>query len=254
MNGQNHSEDFTGEVKTDFGFTQVKESEKAKQVKGVFNQVAAKYDLMNDLLSLGLHRWWKKRTIDAAGVQPGMKILDIAGGTGDMTLGFANKLNNSGEIWLTDINAEMLKIGRKRLKNNKLDVPVAICDAEKLPFASDSFDIIIVAFGLRNMTHKDKALKEMLRVCKPGGKVMVLEFSKTAPWLSPLYDFYSFKFMPWLGQKIAGASADYRYLAESIRMHPDQRTLAELMKGVGFSSVKWNNFTFGITALHIGYK
>jgi len=239
---------------TDFGFTKVPEDQKAHQVKEVFNEVATKYDLMNDLLSFGLHRLWKRRMIQKADPQAGMRVLDIAGGTGDITIGLAKYCGGKAEIWLTDINEEMLKIGRKRRISAGFDGPCAICDAEKLPYKDDSFDVITVAFGLRNMTHKDVALKEMLRVCKPGGKVLVLEFSKPQAWLAPLYDFYSFKFMPWLGQKVAGSSDDYRYLAESIRMHPNQETLAGIMRDQGFNNVEWTNFNFGITALHVGYK
>ncbi len=248
------SQNSKSEKLTDFGFTQVREDDKVNQVRQVFDEVAPKYDLMNDLLSFGLHRWWKRKTIDIADPRPGMRILDIAGGTGDLSLAFAKRIGNTGEIWLTDINGEMLKVGRKRLLQANVDIPVAKCDAENLPFPDETFDIITVAFGLRNMTHKDVALKEMCRVLKPNGKLLVLEFSKPQRWLTPIYDFYSFKFMPWLGKKIAGSSDDYRYLAESIRMHPDQETLAGIMSSSGFKRVEWINFNWGITALHMCYK
>lgn len=244
----------SSEKMTDFGFAKVAEHEKASQVKEVFNEVAPKYDLMNDLLSFGLHRLWKKKTIEMAQVTPEMRILDVAGGTGDMTIAYAKATQRRGEIWLTDINEEMLKVGRKRLEGENLSLPVAVCDAEFLPFSDGYFDRVTVAFGLRNMTHKDRALREMCRVLKPGGRLLVLEFSKPARWLSPFYDLYSFKFMPWLGKMIAGSSDDYRYLAESIRMHPDQQTLAGIMKESGFEKVEWINLNWGITALHIGYK
>lgn len=239
---------------TDFGFHQVPEDEKEKQVKEVFDQVAPKYDLMNDVLSFGMHRIWKHKTIEAAGILPGMKVLDIAGGTGDMSLLVQKKFAGNGEGWLTDINHEMLNIGNRRLSEAGFRPYVITCDAEHLPFPEDYFDVIVLSYGLRNMTHKDAALKEMSRVLKKGGRLMVLEFSKPDAWLKPFYDFYSFKVMPFLASKIAGHSENYRYLAESIRMHPDQKTLAKIMRNSGFDRVEWKNFTFGITALHIGYK
>lgn len=238
---------------TDFGYTQIPEEEKESHVKEVFDEVAPKYDIMNDVLSFGLHRVWKKYTINRAGLAPGMNVLDIAGGTGDLSLAMARRIGN-GNLWLTDININMLRIGKKRMQAENLKADYAVCDAEALPFPDNYFDVVTVAFGLRNMTHKDKALKEMLRVCKPSGKVMVLEFSKVDRWLAPLYDFYSFKLMPWLASLITGKAENYRYLVESIRMHPDQKTLATIMKNVGMKNVSWTNLNFGITALHIGHK
>ena len=253
MNEQNQKEN-RAEKLTDFGFSKVKEADKEKQVKAVFDQVAPKYDLMNDVLSFGMHRLWKQYAIDRAEIQPGMKVLDIAGGTGDMSLLVQKKLSGTGEVWLSDINHEMLKIGDERLKNAGYHPYVLTCDAEYLPFPDGYFDVLIVSFGLRNMTHKDRALREMQRVLKPGGRLMVLEFSKPVALMRPFYDFYSFKVMPFLSAKIAGHSENYRYLAESIRMHPDQKTLAKIMREAGFERVEWKNLTFGITALHIGYK
>ena len=238
---------------TDFGYQTIPEEEKESHVKEVFDEVAPKYDIMNDVLSFGMHRAWKKYTIDKACVKPGMRVLDIAGGTGDISIALAGKVGD-GNVWLTDINMNMLRIGRRRMMEHNYSAHYATCDAEALPFPDNSFDVITVAFGLRNMTHKDRALKEMLRVCKPGGKVMVLEFSKPDKWLAPFYDFYSFKLMPWIAAKITGKPENYRYLVESIRMHPDQHTLATIMQNVGMSNVSWTNLTFGITALHIGYK
>lgn len=258
MNRENQKISSEADKMTDFGFSKVKEEEKEKQVKVVFDQVAPKYDLMNDILSFGMHRFWKHHTIGAAGLNPGMKILDIAGGTGDISLLANEKIKGKGEIWLTDINHEMLKIGARRLASaesgEKTRHYVANCDAEHLPFHDEYFDVVLVSYGLRNMTHKDKALREMQRVLKKGGRLMVLEFSKPSLWLRPFYDFYSFKIMPFLAAKLAGHSENYRYLAESIRMHPDQKTLAKIMRDAGFGQVKWENLTFGITALHIGYK
>src|SRR5690606_37472680 len=191
--------------------------------------VAGKYDVMNDLMSGGLHRLWKAFTIAQAGVRPGFKVLDIAGGTGDLAKAFAKKAGPTGEVWLTDINESMLRVGRDRLLNKGLALPTLLCDAEKLPFQSNYFDRVSVAFGLRNMTHKEQALAEMRRVLKPGGKLLVLEFSRVAKPLAPAYDWYSFNILPWLGKKVAGDEESYRYLAESIRMHPDQETLAQMM-------------------------
>lgn len=243
----------TNEHLTDFGYQTIPEEEKESHVKEVFDEVAPKYDIMNDVLSFGMHRLWKKYTVDKAAVKPGMNVLDIAGGTGDLLIAMADKIGD-GKLWLTDINLSMLRIGKKRMKQHHFDAYYTTCDAEALPFPDDYFDVITVAFGLRNMTHKDRALKEMLRVCKPGGKVMVLEFSKPDKWLAPFYDFYSFKLMPWIAAKITGKAENYRYLVESIRMHPDQHTLATIMQDVGMKNVSWTNLTFGITALHIGYK
>lgn len=239
---------------TDFGFEKIAESEKEAHVKEVFDEVAPKYDLMNDVLSFGLHRLWKRDAVNTAKVRPDMKVLDIAGGTGDMSLLIAPRLGKNGQLWLTDINHEMLKIGKQRLQKKGFQPEVCYCDAERLPFKEESFDLVIVAFGLRNMTHKDTALSEMYRVLKKGGRVLVLEFSKASRFLSPFYDFYSFKVMPFLASKITGRPENYRYLVESIRMHPNQQTLAKIMRSVGFEGVSWKNYSFGITALHSGYK
>lgn len=242
------------EKSTHFGFEQVEESEKAGRVAGVFDSVAGKYDVMNDVMSVGLHRVWKAFTVRQANVRPGMKVLDIAGGTGDLVQAFAKRTGPSGEVWLTDINGAMLAAGRDRLLDAGLMLPLAQCDAEELPFASGRFDIVSVAFGLRNMTHKDAALAEMQRVLKPGGRLLVLEFSRIWQPLAPLYDAYSFNVLPWLGRKIAGDSDSYRYLAESIRVHPSQQELAQMMEQAGFDSVQWFNLTAGICALHVGTK
>jgi demethylmenaquinone methyltransferase / 2-methoxy-6-polyprenyl-1,4-benzoquinol methylase len=239
---------------THFGYQKVNEEEKAGKVAGVFHSVAKNYDLMNDLMSLGLHRVWKAFTIEASGAAPGMKVLDIAGGTGDLARAFAKRVGPSGQVWLTDINSSMLAEGRNRLMDEGVMLPVALADAEALPFASDSFDIVSVAFGLRNMTHKDKALAEMCRVAKPGGKVLVLEFSKVAKPLEGVYDLYSFKVLPFLGKAVAKDAASYQYLAESIRMHPDQETLAGMMEAAGLTRVRYHNLTGGVVALHIGTK
>ena len=240
--------------KTHFGFTTVDEKEKAQKVAGVFHSVAAKYDVMNDLMSGGLHRVWKAFTIGRANVRPGQKVLDIAGGTGDLAKAFAKAAGPTGEVWLTDINASMVRVGRDRLLDKGIITPTLLCDAEKLPFPDHYFDVVTVAFGLRNMTHKDMALAEMRRVLKPGGKVLVLEFSKVWEPLTKAYDLYSFKLLPWLGERIAGDSESYRYLAESIRMHPDQDTLKALMESAGLEAVQYYNLTGGIVALHQGTK
>jgi demethylmenaquinone methyltransferase/2-methoxy-6-polyprenyl-1,4-benzoquinol methylase len=239
---------------THFGFEQVDAAEKAQRVAGVFDSVASKYDLMNDLMSAGLHRWWKAFTVRQADVRPGMKVLDIAGGTGDLARAFARRAGTQGLVVLTDINGAMLREGRNRLLDHGLMLPLAQCDAEQLPFASNTFDVVSVAFGLRNMTHKDAALAEMRRVTRPGGKVMVLEFSRVWQPLAPVYDAYSFNVLPWLGKKFAGDSDSYRYLAESIRMHPSQDELARLMEQSGLESVQWFNLTAGVCALHVGRK
>ena len=239
---------------THFGFEQVDEEVKAERVAGVFDSVASRYDLMNDVMSAGLHRVWKAFTVRHANVRPGMKVLDIAGGTGDLAKAFAKNAGASGEVWLTDINGSMLAEGRDRLLDAGLDLPLAQCDAEKLPFASGHFDRVSVAFGLRNMTHKDVALAEMARVLRPGGKLLVLEFSRIWQPLAPLYDAYSFNVLPWLGRKLAGDSDSYRYLAESIRMHPPQDELAQMMERAGLEDVQWFNLTAGVCALHVGTK
>lgn len=239
---------------THFGFRTVQENEKSRHVRGVFDSVASRYDLMNDLMSAGLHRLWKRFAIAQSGVRSGQRVLDIAGGTGDLSRAFADRVGPQGEVWLTDINYEMLSRGRDRLVDQGRVLPVAQCDAEKLPFPTDHFDCVTVAFGLRNMTHKDRALGEMYRVLKPGGRLLVLEFSQVWKPLAPAYDFYSFQVLPRLGEIVAKDSESYRYLAESIRMHPDQETLKTLMETVGFERVEYFNLTAGVVALHRGYK
>jgi demethylmenaquinone methyltransferase/2-methoxy-6-polyprenyl-1,4-benzoquinol methylase len=239
---------------THFGFETVPEAEKASRVASVFDSVASRYDLMNDLMSMGMHRLWKAFAIGQAALRPGMKVLDVAGGTADLARAFAKRVGPTGQVWLTDINAAMLRVGRDRMTDDGLLMPTAQCDAEQLPFASDMFDCVSVAFGLRNMTHKDRALAEMYRVLKPGGRLLVLEFSKVAKPIAPLYDLYSFKLLPWLGQRIAGDADSYRYLAESIRMHPDQETLRTMMLDAGFDRVDIHNMSGGIVALHKGIK
>lgn len=239
---------------THFGFSKVDENEKAQKVAGVFHSVASKYDVMNDLMSLGLHRIWKSFTIGYANALPGQKVLDIAGGTGDLAYAFSQKVGKSGEVWLSDINASMLGVGRDRMIDKGEILPCVQFDAEKIPFSKNYFDVVTVSFGLRNMTHKEVALHEMCRVTKPGGKTMVLEFSKPVEVLKPAYDLYSFKVLPWLGKTIANDAASYQYLAESIRMHPDHETLKAMMLDVGFDAVEVHRMTGGIVALHIGYK
>jgi demethylmenaquinone methyltransferase / 2-methoxy-6-polyprenyl-1,4-benzoquinol methylase len=239
---------------THFGYQTVDEDEKVQKVAEVFHSVAPKYDVMNDLMSAGLHRVWKAFTIAKAAVRPGFKVLDIAGGTGDLAIAFAKQAGPGGQVWLTDINESMLRVGRDRLLNQGLLIPAALCDAEKLPFPDNYFDRVSVAFGLRNMTHKDLALAEMQRVLKPGGKLLVLEFSKVASPLQKPYDLYSFSVLPWLGQQIAGDADSYRYLAESIRMHPDQETLKTMLQEAGLERVEYFNLTAGVAALHTGVK
>ena len=239
---------------THFGYQSVDETEKAKHVRGVFDSVAPKYDLMNDLMSMGMHRAWKAFTVLVANIQEGYQVLDIAGGTGDLALAFSKKVGKSGRVVHTDINEAMLRTGRDRLLDAGVALPTLVCDAEKLPFPSNHFDVVSVAFGLRNMTHKDVALAEMNRVLKPGGKLLVLEFSKVAPPLEKIYDWYSFKVLPKLGKLVAGDDASYRYLAESIRMHPGQDELKALMKNNGFGHVDYHNVTGGLVALHAGIK
>jgi demethylmenaquinone methyltransferase/2-methoxy-6-polyprenyl-1,4-benzoquinol methylase len=241
-------------AETHFGFETVDEKEKAQRVAGVFSSVAQKYDVMNDLMSAGLHRLWKKFTIEIAAPRPGERVLDVAGGTADLSSAFARKVGSTGQVWLTDINNAMLGVGRDRLLDEGVLAPVAQCDAEKLPFPDNHFDIVTVAFGLRNMTHKDRALAEMRRVLRPGGRLLVLEFSKVWKPLEKVYDAYSFKLLPWLGQKIAGDAESYRYLAESIRMHPDQAALKLMMEQAGLERVEVFNMTAGVVALHRGYK
>lgn len=240
--------------KTHFGFQTVDEKEKAQRVRGVFDSVAGKYDLMNDLMSAGLHRAWKAYTVMVANLREGDRALDIAGGTGDLSRAFARKVGTSGMVVHTDINEAMLRTGRERLTNEGLILPTLVCDAEQLPFHDASFDLVSVAFGLRNMTHKDHALREMCRVLRPGGRLLVLEFSKIARPLEKLYDWYSFNILPKMGSLVAGDEASYRYLAESIRMHPDQEALKTLMQQSGFGHVDYHNMSAGIVALHVGIK
>ncbi|WP_434777482.1 bifunctional demethylmenaquinone methyltransferase/2-methoxy-6-polyprenyl-1,4-benzoquinol methylase UbiE [Neisseria sp. Ec49-e6-T10] len=242
------------ENKTHFGFKTIGESEKAHKVAEVFHSVAKKYDIMNDLMSGGLHRVWKHFTLSTAPVKKGHKVLDIAGGTGDLAKGWAKKVGKEGEVWLTDINSSMLTVGRDRLLDEGIILPVSLADAEKLPFPDHYFDVVSVAFGLRNMTHKDNALKEMYRVLKPGGALLVLEFSKIYKPLAPAYDFYSFKVLPMMGKFVAKDADSYQYLAESIRMHPDQETLKKIMHDAGFDKVDYHNLSGGIVALHKGVK
>lgn len=239
---------------THFGYQTVDERDKARRVRGVFDSVAPRYDVMNDLMSFGLHRAWKAYTVMVANVQPGQQVLDIAGGTGDLAQAFARKAGPTGTVLHTDINESMLRTGRDRLLDEGVVLPTLVCDAERLPFGAGRFDLVSVAFGLRNMTRKDAALAEMQRVLKPGGKLLVLEFSRVARPLSRAYDWYSFQVLPLLGQAVAGDAASYRYLAESIRMHPDQDELKSLMKKAGFGHVDYHNLTGGVVALHVGIK
>jgi demethylmenaquinone methyltransferase/2-methoxy-6-polyprenyl-1,4-benzoquinol methylase len=239
---------------THFGFQPVDERDKARKVRGVFDSVAPRYDLMNDLMSMGLHRAWKAYTVLVANVREGQQVLDIAGGTGDLALAFAAKVGLTGKVVHTDINEAMLRTGRDRLLDAGVALPTLVCDAEKLPFPDASFDLVSVAFGLRNMTRKEEALAEMNRVLRPGGKLMVLEFSKVPRPMARAYDWYSFKVLPRLGRLVAGDADSYRYLAESIRMHPGQEELKTLMKKAGFGHVDYHNLTGGVVALHVGIK
>jgi demethylmenaquinone methyltransferase/2-methoxy-6-polyprenyl-1,4-benzoquinol methylase len=240
--------------KTHFGFEEVAEREKAGRVRGVFDSVADRYDLMNDLMSAGLHRLWKRFAVNATGVRAGMQVLDLAGGTGDLARLFADRVGSAGMVVLTDINGAMLARGRDRMVDTGRLVPAVQCDAEKLPFVSNRFDCVSIAFGLRNVTHKEAALAEMARVLKPGGVAAVLEFSRVYAPLAPAYDWYSFNVLPRLGKLVAGDDASYRYLAESIRMHPDQATLAAMMEQAGFGRVQVHNLMAGVVALHLGRK
>ena len=241
-------------AQTHFGYETVDEGDKTRRVRGVFDSVAVRYDVMNDVLSLGLHRAWKAYTVAVAAVQPGMQVLDIAGGTGDLARAFVRQAGASGRVVLSDINEAMLRVGRDRLLDEGLVVPTAACDAERLPFANAAFDLVSVAFGLRNMTRKEVALTEMCRVLRPGGRLLVLEFSKPAAALQKPYDWYSFTLMPLLGKLIAKDGESYRYLAESIRMHPDAATLKTMMKACGFGHVDVHSLAGGIVALHVGIK
>jgi demethylmenaquinone methyltransferase/2-methoxy-6-polyprenyl-1,4-benzoquinol methylase len=239
---------------THFGFETVDEQDKARRVRGVFDSVASKYDVMNDLMSGGLHRAWKAYTVMVANLREGDQVLDIAGGTGDLALAFSKKVGATGRVVHTDINQAMLSVGRDRLIDKGVVLPTLVCDAEHLPFADNHFDLVSVAFGLRNMTHKDAALREMCRVLKPRGRLLVLEFSKVAKPLSKAYDWYSFSVLPRLGSMVAGDADSYRYLAESIRMHPGQEELKALMRQSGFGHVDYHNMTGGVVALHVGIK
>ncbi|MBI3903943.1 MAG: bifunctional demethylmenaquinone methyltransferase/2-methoxy-6-polyprenyl-1,4-benzoquinol methylase UbiE [Nitrosomonadales bacterium] len=239
---------------THFGFETVAEEEKAKKVAGVFTSVASKYDVMNDLMSAGLHRVWKRFAISVSGVRKGQRVLDVAGGSADLSRLFLKAVGESGQVVLTDINNAMLRVGRDRLLDGGISTPVAQCDAEHLPFPDNYFDCVSIAFGLRNVTHKDAALREMKRVLKPGGRVIVLEFSKVAKPLEKAYDLYSFKLLPKMGEMIAGDADSYRYLAESIRMHPGQEELKTMMEEAGLERVEYFNLTGGVVAVHRGYK
>lgn len=239
---------------THFGFTQVDEREKAAKVAAVFDSVASRYDIMNDFMSLGMHRLWKRFTLTVARARPGERILDLASGSGDLARGFAKQVGASGQVIMTDINFAMLSRGRNRLLDEGASLPATLCDAECLPFPDNSFDCVSLAFGLRNMTHKERALAEMKRVLKPGGRALVLEFSRVWEPLRPLYDAYSFNVIPKVGKWVAHDEASYQYLAESIRMHPDQETLKSMMEAAGLESVNWFNLSAGVVALHRGYK
>ena len=240
--------------KTHFGYQEVPEGEKSRRVGEVFSSVAPSYDVMNDLMSLGLHRLWKRFALAMSGVREGSTVLDVASGSGDLAAAFAKRAGPTGRVWMTDINAQMLGVGRDKLLDAGLFAPLALCDAEKLPFPANSFDCVSVAFGLRNMTHKEQALAEMARVARPGGRVIVLEFSR--PWkpLAKAYDAYSFGILPRLGKYVARDEAAYRYLAESIRMHPDQETLKAMMEATGLARVEYFNLAAGVVALHRGWK
>ena len=241
-------------METHFGYQRVPEEEKSERVAEVFHSVAPRYDLMNDLMSAGLHRLWKAFAVELSRVKPGQRVLDLAGGTGDVVQRFSRAVGNTGEVWLTDINNSMLRLGRDRLLDRGVILPVAQCDAEKLPFPANHFDVVSVAFGLRNMTHKEQALAEMFRVLRPGGRVIVLEFSKVWAPLRPAYDLYSFNVLPLLGRWVAKDEASYRYLAESIRMHPSQEELKAMMEAAGFERVEYFNLSSGIAAVHRGYR
>ena len=241
-------------AQTHFGYQTVDEAEMARRVRGVFDSVAKRYDVMNDVMSMGLHRAWKAYTVAVANLKPGDRVLDIAGGTGDLARAFARQVGDTGLVLHTDINQAMLATGRDRLLDEGLLLPTTVCDAEKLPFKSESLDLVSVAFGLRNMTHKDVALTEMCRVLRPGGRLLVLEFSLVAAPLRKPYDWYSLKVLPLLGKLIANDADSYRYLAESIRMHPPQAELKAMMKAAGFGHVDVHNLTAGVVALHAGIK
>jgi demethylmenaquinone methyltransferase/2-methoxy-6-polyprenyl-1,4-benzoquinol methylase len=239
---------------THFGFETVTENDKAKRVAGVFTSVARKYDVMNDLMSAGLHRVWKRFAVSVSGVRERQRVLDVAGGSADLSRLFLQKVGSNGQVVLTDINNAMLRVGRDRLLDDGYPTPVMQCDAEHLPFPDNYFDCVSIAFGLRNVTHKDRALCEMQRVLKPGGRLIVLEFSKVAKPLEKIYDAYSFKLLPRIGQIVAKDADSYRYLAESIRMHPGQEALKQMMLEAGLERVEYFNLTGGVVAVHRGYK
>jgi demethylmenaquinone methyltransferase / 2-methoxy-6-polyprenyl-1,4-benzoquinol methylase len=240
------------EQRTQFGYDEVSPEEKTRRVRGVFDSVASKYDVMNDVMSAGLHRLWKRFAIDVSGVRAGQRVLDLAGGTGDLARLFAARVGPAGRVVHTDINGAMLGAGRDKLLDAGIVLPTIQCNAEALPFADRSFDIVSIAFGLRNVTRKDRALAEMRRVLAPGGVTVVLEFSRVAAPLAPAYDWYSFNVLPKLGKLIANDEASYRYLAESIRVHPDQATLKQMMQDAGFDNVEFHNLTAGVVAVHVG--
>ena len=240
--------------KSHFGYEEVPEGEKARRVGAVFDRVAERYDVMNDLMSLGLHRWWKRFAVSIARPRPGERFLDVATGSADLARKIARRVGVRGETWLTDINRSMLERGRDRVLDDGLLAPTVQCDAERLPFPSGYFDGVTVAFGLRNMTHKDRALAEMVRVLKPGGRLLILEFSRVWKPLERAYDLYSFRVLPWLGERVAGDASAYRYLAESIRMHPDQTGLARMLEAAGLSRVEVFNLAAGVVAVHRGYR
>ena len=240
--------------KVDFGYQQVPEREKAARVGAVFDDVAGRYDVMNDLMSLGLHRYWKRFALSVARPRAGERVLDVAAGSGDLALALARAVGPRGEVWASDINRRMLERGRDRLLDEGVVAPAVQCDAERLPFPAACFDCVTVGFGLRNMTHKDRALAEMARVLRPGGRLVVLEFSRVWAPLAPAYDLYSFRVLPWLGRRVAGNADAYRYLAESIRMHPDQATLARMMEEAGLEDVEVFNLAAGVVAVHRGIK
>jgi demethylmenaquinone methyltransferase/2-methoxy-6-polyprenyl-1,4-benzoquinol methylase len=240
------------EERTQFGFEDVSPAEKTRRVRGVFDSVADKYDVMNDVMSAGLHRMWKRFAVEASGARPGQRVLDLAGGTGDLAKLFAARVGPAGTVVHTDINGAMLAEGRDKLLDGGLVLPTVQCNAEALPFPDRAFDVVSIAFGLRNVTNKDRALAEMCRVLKPGGVAIVLEFSRVAAPLAPAYDWYSFNVLPKLGKLIANDEASYRYLAESIRVHPDQETLKQMMSDAGFDAVEFHNLTAGVVAVHVG--
>lgn len=248
------SEPVGSDKTTDFGFEQVAEDDKARRVAGVFSSVAGRYDVMNDLMSVGLHRLWKRFAVAQSGVRPGARVLDVAGGTGDLSALMRQRVGPQGEVWLTDINGPMLVRGRDRLLDEGRVIPAIQCDAEKLPFPDGHFDCVIVAFGLRNMTRKPAALAEMHRVLRAGGRLLVLEFSQVWAPLQPLYDAYSFKVLPLLGKLVADDADSYRYLAESIRKHPGQEELKQMMESAGCERVEYYNLSGGVVALHVGHR